>query len=83
MAGYVKNAGFMKQLFYATGVHRHYVNNAVYSICGATAAATSIPRFSAMIVMTTRKKIPGEENDPNNKFKASLTYPDVSLLRTI
>jgi len=83
MTGYVKSADFMKPLFYATDVHGHYVKNAVYSTCGAMAAATSILKFSAMTAMTVWKKIPGEESVPNNKFKASLTYPDVSLLRTL
>ena len=34
-------------------------------------------------VRTTLKKTLGEEDVPENKFKASLTYPDVSLLRTL
>ncbi len=83
MAGYVKSAGFMKPSFYATDVQRHCVKNAVYSTYGATVAATSIPKSSAMIAKRVWKKIPGEESDPNNKFKASLTYPDVYLLRTL
>jgi hypothetical protein len=73
----------MKPLFYATGVQGHCVKNAVYLTCGAMAAATSTPKFSVMIAMTVWKKIPGEESAPNNKFKASLTYPDVFLLRTL
>jgi hypothetical protein len=79
----VKSAGFIKPLFYATGVQGHCVKNAEYSTCGVTAAATSTLKFSAMTVMKAWKKIPGEENVPNNKFKASLTYPDVYLLRIL
>jgi hypothetical protein len=80
---YVKSAGFMKLLFYVTGVHGPCARNAGYSTCGATAVATSTPRHSAKTVMITLKKIPGEEGAPENKFKASLTYPDVSLLRSL
>ena len=83
MAEFVKSAGFMKPLFYVTGVHGPCVRNAGYSTCGAMAAAISTPRPSAKTVMTTLKKIPGAEGVPENKFKASLTYPDVSLLRTL
>jgi hypothetical protein len=83
MAGFVISAGFMKPLFYVTGVHRPYVRNAGYSTCGVPAAATSTPRRSAKSVMIILKKTPGEEDAPENKFKASLTYPDVTLLRTI
>ena len=83
MAGSVKSAGFMKPWFYVTDVHRPCAINAGYSTCGATVAATSTPRHSAKTVMTTLKKIPGEGGAPENKFKASLTYPDVSLLRTL
>jgi hypothetical protein len=62
MAGYVKSADFIKLLYYATGVRWHCVRNAGYSIYGAMAAATSIPRFSVMTAMTILKKIPGGES---------------------
>jgi hypothetical protein len=73
----------MKPLFYVTDVRRPCVRNAGYSTCGAMDAATSTPRHSARTAMTILKKIPGEESVPDNKFKASLTSPDVTLLRTI
>jgi hypothetical protein len=83
MAGPVKSAVFMKPLCYVTGVRRPCVRNAGYSTFGATGAAISTPRRSAKTVMTILKKTHGEEGAPDNKFKASLTYPDVTLLRTI
>jgi hypothetical protein len=83
MAGFVKSADFIKLLFYVMGVRRPCVRNAGYSTCGATDVATSTPRRSAENVMTILKKILGEEGAHDNKFKASLTYPDVTLLRTI
>ena len=83
MDGFVKSAGFMKPLFYVTDVHRPCAINAGYSTCGATVAATSTPRHSAKTVMTILKKTHGEGGVPENKFKASLTYPDVSLLRAL